>query len=228
MKKYLLMPIFFGIMSFVKLEAAPMDAYYCFSTTEDAAVVEKMDTFMASDAAKGLPSVTLWAMLLNGQEPETHCVVQQHPNGASFEKAGQIFQSQAGQDFLKDLSTVIVAGLEGAGTPMLNFGDVDFEKNPFLALYNVRVKDAKRYGDIFSDFMSSADLPGSATLYQDTFTGTENRTHYIVMSGPSLDALMDGISSTLNSDNGQKFQKRASSVRKLLSTNLMLHVKTWN
>ena len=76
--------------------------------------------------------------------------------------------------------------------------------------------------------MNSADLPGSATLYQDTFTGVENRTHYIVMSGPSMDALMDGISSTLNSDNGQKFQKRASSVRKLLSTNLMLHVKTWN
>ena len=76
--------------------------------------------------------------------------------------------------------------------------------------------------------MESADLPGSATLYQDTFTGTENRTHYVVMSGPSLDALMDGISSTLNSDNGQKFQKRASGVRKLLSTNLMLHIKTWN
>ena len=187
-------------------------------TTEDAAVVEKMDNFMASEAAKDLPSVTLWAMLLNGQEPETHCVVQQHPNGASFEKAGAIFQSQAGQDFLRDLSTVIVPGLEGAGTPMLNFGDVDFEKNPYLALYNVKVKDAKRYGEVFSDFMGSADLPGSATLYQDTFTGTENRTHYVVMSGPSLDALMDGISSTLNSDLGQKFQKRASSVSCLLYT----------
>ena len=228
MKKFLLMSFIFGILSFVKLEAAPMDAYYCFSTTEDAAVLEKMDDFMASEAAKDLPSVTLWAMLLNGQEPETHCVVQQHPDGASFEKAGAIFQSQAGQDFLKDLSTVIVAGLEGAGTPMLYFGDVDFEKNPYLALYNIKVKDAKRYGEVFSDFMGSADLPGSATLYQDTFTGTENRTHYVVMSGPSLDALMDGISSTLNSDLGQKFQKRASNVRKLLSTNLMLHVKTWN
>ena len=228
MKKFLLMPIIFGVLSFVKLEAAPMDGYFSFSTTEYAAVVEKMDNFMASEAAKDLPSVTLWAMLLNGQEPETHCVVQQHPNGASFEKAGAIFQSQAGQDFLRDLSTVIVPGLEGAGTPMLNFGDVDFEKNPYLALYNVKVKDAKRYGEVFLDFMGSADLPGAATLYQDTFTGTENRTHYVVMSGPSLDALMDGISSTLNSDLGQKFQKRASSVRKLLSTNLMLHVKTWN
>ena len=59
MKKFLLMPIIFGILSFVKLEAAPMDAYYCFSTTEDAAVVEKMDNFMASEAAKDLPSVTL-------------------------------------------------------------------------------------------------------------------------------------------------------------------------
>ena len=46
MKKYLLMPVIFGILSFVKLEAAPMDAYYCFSTTEDAVVVEKMDNFI--------------------------------------------------------------------------------------------------------------------------------------------------------------------------------------
>ena len=228
MRKYLLMPMIFGALSFVRLEAAPMDAYYCFSSTEDAAVVEKMDSFINSDAAKDLPSITLWAMLFNGENPETHCAVQQHPDGASFERASAIFQSQAGQDFLRDLSTIADTGLEGVGTPMLNFGDVDFEKNPYLALYNVRVKDAKRYGEVFSDFMNSADLPGSATLYQDTFTGLENRTHYVVMSGPSLDALMDGISSTLNSESGQKFQKRANSVRKVISTNLMYHIKTWD
>ena len=209
MRKYLLMPMIFGVLSFVRLEAAPMDAYYCFSSTEDAAVVEKMDNFINSDAAKDLPPITLWAMLFNGENPETHCAVQQHPDGASFERASAIFQSQAGQDFLRDLSTVAVTGLEGA-------------------LYNVRVKDAKRYGEVFSDFMNSADLPGSATLYQDTFTGLENRTHYVVMSGPSLDTLMDGISSTLNSESGQKFQKRANSVRKVISTNLMYHIKTWD
>jgi len=48
------------------------------------------------------------------------------------------------------------------------------------------------------------------------------------MSGPSLDTLMDGISSTLNSESGQKFQKRANSVRKVISTNLMYHIKTWD
>ncbi len=57
MRKYLLMPMIFGALSFVRLEAAPMDAYYCFSSTEDAAVVEKMDNFINSDAAKDLPSI---------------------------------------------------------------------------------------------------------------------------------------------------------------------------
>ena len=228
MKKYILMPIILALFTFTKVYAAPLDAYYCFSTESPGAVVEKMDSFLTSDSAKGLPSVTLWAMLLNGENPETHCVVFTHPSGESFEKSGPIFQSESGQSFLQDLYSVSSDGLEGAGTPMLNFGDVDFEKNPYLVLYNVKVKDAKKYGELFSEFMGSTDLPGSATLYQDTFTGLEKRTHYIVMSGPSVDALRDGISSSLRSDAGKKFQKRANALRKLLSTNLMFHIKTWN
>ena len=99
MRKYLLMPMIFGVLSFVRLEAAPMDAYYCFSSTEDAAVVEKMDNFINSDAAKDLPSITLWAMLFNGENPETHCAVQQHPNGASFEEHLQSFNHKQDKIF---------------------------------------------------------------------------------------------------------------------------------
>ncbi|MDA9623198.1 hypothetical protein N9S49_00300 [Rhodobiaceae bacterium] len=228
MKKYILMPIILALFTLTKVDAAPLDAYYCFSTEDPQAVVEKMDNFLTSESAKGLPTIRLWSMLLNGESPETHCVVFSHPSGDSFEKSGLIFQSQAGQDFLKDLYSVSIDGLEGAGTPMLNFGNVDFKNNPYIVLYNVRVKNAKRYGEVFSEFMSSADLPGSATLYQDTFTGEDNRTHYIVMSGPSVDVLTESISSMLNAPSGQTFQKRAGKIRKLISTNLMFHIKSWN
>ena len=228
MKKYLLMPIFMALFTFTKVDAAPLDAYYCFSTEDPQAVVQKFDNFLTSEAAKGLPTIRLWSMLLNGESPETHCVVFSHPNGDSFEKSGLIFQSQEAQNFLKDLYSISTDGLEGAGTPMLNFGDVDFKNNPYLMLYNVRVKNAKRYGEVFSEFMSSGDLPGSATLYQDTFTGEDKRTHYIVMSGPSVDSLRDSTSSMMNSSSGQTFQKRAKDVRKIISTNLMFHIKSWN
>ena len=103
MKKYLLMPIFMALFAFTKVDAAPLDAYYCFSTEDPQAVVQKFDNFLTSEAAKGLPTIRLWSMLLNGESPETHCVVFSHPSGDSFEKSGLIFQSQEAQDFLKDM-----------------------------------------------------------------------------------------------------------------------------
>ena len=228
MKKYILTPMILALFSITKVDAAPLDAYYCFSTEDPQAVVQKFDNFLTSDAANGLPTIRLWSMLLNGESPETHCVVFSHPSGDSFEKSGLIFQSQEGQDFLKDLYSISIDGLEGAGTPMLNFGNVDFETNRYIALFNVRVKNAKRYGEVFSEFMSSGGLPGSVTLYQDTFTGEDNRTHYIVMAGSSVDSIRDSISSKFSSPEGQKFQKNSSKVRKLISTNLMFLVKSWN
>ena len=74
MNKYLF-GIFAIILTFAgKSFAAPLDAYYCFSTQEPQAVVAKFDSYLTSDAAKGLPTVRLWAMLLNGEANETHCV----------------------------------------------------------------------------------------------------------------------------------------------------------
>ncbi len=142
MNKYLF-GIFAIILTFAgKSFAAPLDAYYCFSTQDPQAVVAKFDSYLTSDAAKGLPTVRLWAMLLNGEAHETHCVVFENPNGSSFTNSGAIFNAPEGQAFLQDLSTIIEDGLEGGGTPILNFGEADFNKNPFLVLYNLRVKNA--------------------------------------------------------------------------------------
>ena len=81
MKRYIF-GIFAIILTFAgKSFAAPLDAYYCFSTQDPQAVVAKFDTYLNSDAAEGLPTVRLWAMLLNGEREETHCVVFENPNG---------------------------------------------------------------------------------------------------------------------------------------------------
>ena len=93
MNKYLF-GIFAIILTFAgKSFAAPLDAYYCFSTQEPQAVVAKFDSYLTSDAAKGLPTVRLWAMLLNGESHETHCAVFENPNGSSFTNSGAIFNS---------------------------------------------------------------------------------------------------------------------------------------
>ena len=116
MNKYLF-GIFAIILTFAgKSFAAPLDAYYCFSTQDPQAVVAKFDSYLNSDASEGLPTVRLWAMLLNGEREETHCVVFENPNGTPFEQTGAIFQKPEGQEaFLQDLFTVAEDGLEGGG-----------------------------------------------------------------------------------------------------------------
>ena len=228
MKKYLVGLVSIIILFAGKSFAAPLDAYYCFSTQDPGAVVAKFDDYLTSDASAGLPTVRLWAMVLNGESHETHCVVFENSNGASFEQSNAIFQKPEGQAFLNDLYTITEDGLEGAGTPILNFGEADFEKNPYVMLINVRVKNAKRYGQLFTDFMNSSELPGSATMFQDTFTGESSRTHYIAIAGPSVDSLRETTSTSLSSPAGQNFQRVASNLRNITSTYLMFHIKSWN
>ena len=75
----------------------------------------------------------------------------------------------------------------------------------------------QRYGQLFTDFMNSSELPGSA-MFQDTFTGRSGRTHYIAISGPSVDSLRETTSTSLSSQAGQNFQRVASNLRKITST----------
>ena len=99
MKKYLVGLVSIIILFAGKSFASPLDAYYCFSTQDPGAVVAKFDDYLTSDASAGLPTVRLWAMVLNGESHETHCVVFENSNGASFEQSNAIFQKPEGQLF---------------------------------------------------------------------------------------------------------------------------------
>lgn len=226
--KYLITIIFALLIFTGQIKAAQLDSYYCFSTTEPQAVFEKFDNYLNSNAAKGLPVVRLWSMALNGPNPETHCAVFENADGDGFESMIGIFQEQEGQDFLRDLNTVIIDGLEGAGTPILSYGQSDFSKNPALILYNLRVKNPVKYAKIWSELMESSNFQGSGTLFEDTFTGETGRTHYIGMSGSSLESLRKELNRSLSSEEGKAFRRKAKEVRKVLSVYLMYHIKSWN
>jgi len=65
-------------------------------------------------------------MALNGELPETHCVVFENADEDGFESMLQIFSSTEGQEFLSNFGEITVGGLEGAGTPIISYGDSDF------------------------------------------------------------------------------------------------------
>ena len=228
MVKYLLGFITIAFFGISNLNAAPLHSYYCFSTTQPQEVVASMDSWLTSEAAKGLPTVRLWSMALNGELPETHCVVFENANEDGFESMLQIFSSTEGQEFLSNFEEITVDGLEGAGTPIKSYGDTDFSKNRALMLFNVSVRNPKVYIKQWSELMESSNINGSATLFEDTFTGVEKRTHYVGISGPSLAEVRAYLAETLKSEAGREFLRKSAKVRKLISVNLMYHIKSWN
>ena len=65
-------------------------------------------------------------------------------------------------------------------------------------------------------------------VFEDTFTGVEKRTHYVGISGPSLAEVRAYLAETLKSEAGREFLRKSAKVRKLISVNLMYHIKSWN
>jgi len=95
-------------------------------------------------------------------------------------------------------------------------------------LFNVSVRNPKAYVRLWSEVMQSSNIAGSATLFADTFTGVDRRTHYDAIAGPSLAAVRTSVSEILESSEGREFLKKTVKVRKLISVNLMYHIKSWN
>ena len=65
------------------------------------------------------------------------------------------------------------------------------------------------------EFLNSANPNGSITVFADTFTGVDNRTHYVVINGSSLEEAMSNLDSSLATAEGQNFQRRANKFRKV-------------
>jgi len=181
MKKYLLAFLISPFIFIAQLSAAPMQAYYCFKTQNPEVIIEAFDENFESLAAKGVSTHSLYEFHLNGQYGFTHCIVSDNSGPDSFEKTVKTFQStEEGQALLTKLYSVATDVLNGAGTPLASIGDA---VSPVAMLINVHAKDSKAFVKELTKLMDLTDNEVNMTLFEDTFTGVNGRTHYVVTRG---------------------------------------------
>jgi hypothetical protein len=93
-------------------------------------------------------------------------------------------------------------------------------------LIDVRAIDSKAFVKELSKLMDSTDNKVSMTLFEDTFTGVNGRSHYVVIGGSSLDEVLNSFRGTLSSPAGERFLRLAPRIRELINKSLIYLVKT--
>ena len=219
--------LFFSLLILVgNLSASPIQAYYCFITTQPSVIVDAFDENFEELALKGVSTHRLYEFHLSGEYEFTHCIITDNSDSDQFEKSLKIMKgSEQGQAILTKLSTVITREvLNGAGTPIASVGDPVTQAG---MLIDVQAKDNKGFENALISLMNSSGRQGSITLFEDTFTGVKGRTHYVVIGGASLDEVLSNFRNTLTSSDGENFLKKAPRLRKLMNKSLIYLVKSW-
>ena len=225
MKKYLLAFLISPFVFVAQLSAAPMQAYYCFNTENPEVIIRAFDDHFESLAATGVSTHRLYEFHLNGQYGITHCIVSENSGPDSFEKTVKTIQgTEEGQTLLTKFSSVSTNVLNGAGTPLASVG---VAVSPVAMLIDVRAIDSKAFVKELSKLMDSTDNKVNMTLFEDTFTGVNGRTHYVVIGGSSLDEVLNSFRDTLSSPAGERFLRIAPRIRELMNKSLIYLVKTW-
>ena len=228
MKKLILSLLVLPFISLGQINAAPLHAYYCFNALDTAnTVVNAFDGFLNSPNSEGMSTHRLYAFPLNGENTITHCIVAENSSPEQFEKNNNsVNNSDEGQALLTLLNQNVEWVLDGAGTPILSAGNQD-QNAPVGILIDIRAKDNAAFVKNIGDFLGSAEINGSITVFEDTFTGVDNRTHYVVINGSSLEQAMSNLNGTLSSPEGKKYLRNANKYRKVMSRSLIYLVKSW-
>ena len=229
MKKYLLSILALPFLFLTQLSAAPMHAYYCFNASSLESgnnFVGAFDTFYNSSASKGISTHRLYAFELNGEYEFTHCMVGEHESPDAYEKTNSIVQSSSeGLQMLETMNSTVRWVMNGAGTPVAAFGSQ--ETNNIGMIIDIRAKDAKTFVNEVNRMMKNASVNGSMIVFQDIFTGTKGRTHYVAISSSSLEGVLSNLDNSLSSPEGQAYLKRAQKFRKVMGRSLFSLVKSW-
>ena len=229
MKKLILIILALPFLFLTQLSAAPMHAYYCFNASSLESgnnFIGAFDTFYNSSASEGISTHRLYAFELNGEYDFTHCMVGEHESPDAYEKTNSIVQSSSeGLQMLETMNSTVTWVMDGAGVPVATYGTQEI--NNIGMIIDIRAKDSKTFVNELNRMMKNASVNGSMIVFQDIFTGTKGRTHYVAISSSSLEGVLSNLDNSLSSPEGQAYLKRAQKFRKVMGRSLFSLVKSW-
>ena len=223
MKKFLLLMISIAAVNLFAdgHDSPPMTAHYGFSTSNPAAVVDSLQTFMASDCAKEMPArVTLFEPHFNGDNGATHILTFNYQNGKGMDAVRQTFQTcAAAQKFLADGVGVISQEYQALSTPIYAGGTAP-EANVYM-LWQMKVTDEAKYAAAYKKMMEAQTEDGLASgsygVNRIMAGGVDGMTHFAYIFGSSMAEMTEALSVSQASDNFKRFAREVESIREIIT-----------
>ncbi len=196
----------------------------------EAAVVEAVNTLMASDVGKSLPGrVVLLDAAFNGPNPTTHTLVFVGKSSAELNAWGQsLGESEAGQAFFAALGPNLSPVSESLSAHVKSYGNVD-ESNSYWLGYAIDVSDAGGFVAALDKLWGSATgkkHPGEAHLLQ-LRSGDASVTHFVAVGFENAAEEETWRESLAGNADMEAFQKESTSVANLVSRNIDATVAQW-
>ena len=222
----------FVSLSFSTLAFSQVGIKYDINASNPVAVVAAMDKFYSSptgQAASG--SVTLYQYMANGDNPATHAFLVSFPN---LEEMQQTFTRNAlSQDWANFLTELNMAS-EQVDSVMyrstgITGGDPSKVTSPNTANYWIylNVSDPATYASAWQALTSkNDDLDVASGLSEILADGTSTVTHVIAQRANDLPSLLGRTNSQLVG--WDDFVEAVSSIRTVVSRDMLGQVKTWS
>ncbi len=211
--------------------AAPLQAYYSFSTTKASAVVGAFDALVA-ECGDDIPAeISIYSELFNGPDRTTHTVSFTYPDAAALEKTGEAFRTCPGSAAfyetiyasIKPGSNVLSEGVYGGGDP---------SADQAFMVFQMSISDEAVYAAAFAEMMeanaASGDLPGSYGVAR-LINVADGLTHFAYIGAPDVATLLAANKALGADQNAARaaFNDAVADIRKMHNSRITVRVKDY-
>lgn len=212
------------------LAADPVETYIGFDVESPSAVVAALDGLFATEAARG-SKLFLVRSLFDGDDPATHFLVSEYDSYADYD--AMTAQKVRSGDWANAMRAIDNAGVpvrSGFGIIRANYGEGWPDRDNFIMVYSIDVKDAGAYAKALDKLANSEigkKAPGITRLLENRSAGVAP-THFVVMSGPSFAALNEHLDAMFASKAYKDFNDDVEDIRTIVGTATYRKVKVWS
>lgn len=199
---------------------------------QETKVLASLDDFFNSDVGKSLPTAVINAtMFSNSTEDYTHQVIFASPDKATF---GKMYSGALNQN--KDfqlLTNILDRNTESRGSYLGKSIDATPNTNAiFSTVIGISVSDPVTYLSEWRKLKSAVTTMwgGNVTFdFHQMLSGNEpGWTHVVVVSAPDFETLLDISDRIYSTPEFMTFAKNVSGIRKMMSNNTTVQLKTYN
>ncbi|MDJ0927579.1 MAG: hypothetical protein QNJ73_08000 [Gammaproteobacteria bacterium] len=210
--------------------AAPIETYLGVAAKSPAGVVSAIDSFFATDDAKGY-EVYLVASVFDGDDPATHFVVADYDSYEAYDKLvakrpGSLAWANTMASFMSSADPV----RDGMGVIRASYGEGWPERDNYVMVISIDVTDRSAYGKAFTKLAESEvgkQAPGITRLIENRSAGNAS-THYVVMSAPTFASLNEHLDRLFTSDAYEDFNDDVKNIRTIVGSASYRKIKTWS